>query len=165
MFDAVWAAGQKHGLKPFGMFALDSLRLEKGYRAWKQDLSTDYTLLQGGLERFVKWDKPDFVGKAALQNEKQQGVKKRFVTLVLDAPGACDTPYMSTLWHDGDIVGETLSGGWGHRVDKSIALGMLRADLAVPGATIEVEIFGERFSATVQQDKPLWDPENERLRS
>ena len=133
VFDAVWAAGQKHGLKPFGMFALDSLRLEKGYRAWKGDLSTDYTILQGGLERFVKWDKPDFVGKAALQNEKQQGVKKRFVTLVVENPGECDAPYMSTLWHDGGIVGETMSGGLGHRVDKSIALGMLRADLAVPG--------------------------------
>ena len=107
IFDAVWAAGQKHGLKPFGMFALDSLRLEKGYRAWKQDLSTDYTILQGGLERFVKWDKPEFNGKAALQNEKQQGVKKRFVTLVVENPGECDAPYMSTLWHDGGIVGET----------------------------------------------------------
>ena len=106
IFDAVWAAGQKHGLKPFGMFALDSLRLEKGYRAWKGDLSTDYTVLQGGLERFVKWDKPDFSGKAALQNEKQQGVTKRFVTLVVEA-GECDAPYMSTLWHDGEIVGET----------------------------------------------------------
>lgn len=165
VFDTVWAAGQKHGLKPFGMFALDALRLEKGYRAWKGDLSTDYTILQGGLERFVKWDKPDFRGKAALLSEKQQGVKKRFVTLVIDKPGDCDAPYMSTLWHNGAIVGETTSGGWGHRVDKSIALGMLRADLAVPGVTIEVEIFGERFSATVQQDKPLWDPENERLRS
>ncbi|WP_406872065.1 FAD-dependent oxidoreductase [Aminobacter sp. P9b] len=165
VFGAVWAAGQKHGLKPFGMFALDALRLEKGYRAWKGDLSTDYTILQCGLERFVKWDKPDFRGKAALLSEKQQGVKKRFVTLVIDKPGDCDAPYMSTLWHNGAIVGETTSGGWGHRVDKSIALGMLRADLAVPGVTIEVEIFGERFSATVQQDKPLWDPENERLRS
>jgi len=165
VFDAVWAAGKKHGLKPFGMFALDSLRLEKGYRAWKQDLSTDYTLLQGGLERFVKWDKPDFTGKAALQNEKQQGVKKRFVTLVLDQPGACDAPYMSTLWHDGDIVGETLSGGWGHRVDKSIALGMLRTDLAEPGTKLDIEIFGEKFAATVQPDKPLWDPENQRLRA
>jgi dimethylglycine dehydrogenase len=165
IFDAVWAAGQKHGLKPFGMFALDSLRLEKGYRSWKGDLSTDYTVLQGGLERFVKWDKPDFRGKRALQNEKQQGVKKRFVTLVIENPGACDAPYMSTLWRDGGIVGETLSGGWGHRVDKSIALGMLRADLAVPGETVEVEIFGERFAAIVQPDKPLWDPENERLKS
>jgi dimethylglycine dehydrogenase len=72
---------------------------------------------------------------------------------------------MSTLWRDGAIVGETLSGGWGHRVDKSIALGMLRADLATPGERVEIEIFGERFTAAVQPDKPLWDPENARLRS
>ncbi len=165
IFDAVWAAGQMHGLKPFGMFALDLLRLEKGYRAWKGDLSTDYTVLQGGLERFVKWEKPDFCGKAALQNEKQQGVKKRFVTLTLDNPGPCDAPYMSTLWYDCGIVGETTSGGWGYRVDKSIALGMLRSDLTVPGTKIEVEIFGDRFPATVQEDKPLWDAENLRLRA
>ena len=72
---------------------------------------------------------------------------------------------MSTLWHDGKIVGETTSGGWGYRVDKSIALGMLRADLAEPGTKVEVEIFGERFPATVQPDEPLWDPKNERLRA
>ncbi|MES0129864.1 FAD-dependent oxidoreductase [Mesorhizobium sp. M0029] len=165
IFDAVWTAGQKHGLKPFGMYALDSLRLEKGYRTWKGDLSTDYTVLQGGLERFVKWDKPDFRGKAALQNEKQQGVKKRFVTLVVENPGDCDAPSVSTLWHDGKIVGETTSGGWGHRIDKSIALGMLRADLAEPDTAIEIEIFGDRFKAVVQKDEPLWDPKNERLRA
>jgi dimethylglycine dehydrogenase len=165
IFDAVWTAGQQHGLKPFGMFALDSLRLEKGYRAWKGDLSTDYTILQGGLDRFVKWDKPDFAGKAALENERQQGVAKRFVTLVLDAPGDHDAPYMSTLWHGGAIVGETTSGGWGYRVDKSIALGMLRADLTTPGTRVEVEIFGARFTANVQPDAPLWDPKNERLRA
>lgn len=164
VFDAVWVAGQKHGLKPFGMFALDSLRLEKGFRAWKQDLSTDYTVLQGGLERFVAWNKPDFRGKAALLNEKQQGAKKRFVTLLVEA-GDCDAPYMSTLWHDGKIVGETTSGGWGYRVERSIALGMLRADLARPGTQVEVEIFGERYPAIIQPDRPLWDPENARLRS
>jgi len=164
IFDAVWAAGRKHGLKPFGMFALDSLRLEKSYRAWKGDLSTDYTVLQGGLERFVRWDKPDFRGKAALQGEKQRGVGKRFVTLTLDDPGVCDAPYMSTLWHDGAIVGETTSGAWGYRVGKSIALGMLRADLAEAGTKVEVEIFGERYRATVEPDQPLWDPENARLR-
>ncbi|RUM98733.1 FAD-dependent oxidoreductase [Pseudaminobacter arsenicus] len=164
IFDAVWQAGQKHGLKPFGMFALDSLRLEKGYRAWKQELSTDYTVLQGGLERFVKWDKPAFRGKAALEQEKQRDETKRFVTLVVEA-GECDAPYMSTLWHNGKVVGETLSGGFGNRVDKSIALGMIRADLAVAGTRIEVEIFGESCPAIVQEDKPLWDPLNERLRS
>lgn len=164
IFDAVWAAGQKHGLKPFGMEALDSLRIEKGYRAWKGDLSTDYTILQGGLERFVDWAKPGFKGKAALEREKQQGVSKRFVTLTVAADG-CDAPYMSTLWSDGQVVGETTSGNWGYRVGKSIALGMLRADLAVPGKEIEVEIFGDRFKATVEADQPLWDPSNERLRA
>ena len=164
VFDAVWAAGEKHGLKPFGMEALDSLRIEKGYRAWKGDLSTDYTILQGGLERFVDWTKPDFKGKPALEREKQQGVTKRFVTLVVEA-GDCDAPYMSTLWHGGNVVGETTSGNWGYRTGKSIALGMLKADLAVPGTDIEVEIYGDRFKATVQPDQPLFDPKNERLRA
>lgn len=164
IFDAVWAEGQKHGLKPFGMEALDSLRLEKGYRAWKGDLSTDYTILQGGMDRFVDWTKPNFKGKAALEREKQQGVTKRFVTLIVDAK-ECDAQYMSTLWHDGKVVGETTSGGFGHRIGKSIALGMLRADLTVPGTEIEVEIYGERLKAVVQEDKPLWDAANERLRA
>ncbi|MEL6736064.1 MAG: glycine cleavage T C-terminal barrel domain-containing protein, partial [Pseudomonadota bacterium] len=143
---------------------LNSLRLEKGYRAWKGDLSTDYTLLQGGMDRFIKFDKEEFRGKQALLNEKQQGVTKRFVTLTVDANG-CDAPYMSTLWHGEDVVGETTSGGWGYRTNKSIALGMVKSDLAVPGTALEVEIFGERRAATVQEDKPLWDPANERLRS
>jgi dimethylglycine dehydrogenase len=164
VFDAVWAAGQKHGLKPFGMEALDSLRIEKGYRAWKGDLSTDYTILQGGMERFVDWAKPDFKGKAAMEREKQQGVSKRFVTLIVDA-GDCDAPYMSTLWHDGKVVGETTSGNWGYRIGKSVALGMLRADLAEPGTQVEVEIFGDKRKAVVQEDKPLFDPMNERLRA
>ncbi|MGX5722863.1 GcvT family protein [Shinella zoogloeoides] len=164
IFDAVWAAGQAYGLKPFGMEALDSLRIEKGYRAWKGDLSTDYTILQGGLDRFVDWTKPDFKGKPALEREKQQGVTKRFVTLTVEA-GECDAPYMSTLWHEGKVVGETTSGNWGYRTGKSIALGMLRADLAVPGTEIEVEIYGDRFKATVQPDGPLFDPNNERLRA
>jgi dimethylglycine dehydrogenase len=161
IYDAVLAAGAK----PFGMYALNSLRIEKGYRAWKGDLSTDYSMLQGGLDRFVKLDKPqDFPGKAALQSEKQQGVSKRFVTLLVDA-GDYDAPYMSTLWHDGQVVGETTSGDWGYRVNASIALGMLQADLAVPGTELEIDIYGEMRKAVVQKDEPLWDPQNERLRA
>ncbi|SFT92607.1 GcvT family protein [Sedimentitalea nanhaiensis] len=161
IYDAVLSAGAT----PFGMWALNSLRIEKGYRAWKGDLSTDYTLLEGGLERFVKFDKPqDFPGKAALLHERQQGSPKRFVTLVVDADEA-DAPYMSTLWHDGQVVGETTSGAWGYRVNGSVALGMLRTDLAAPGTEIEVEIYGTRCRAIVQPDRPLWDPENERLRA
>ena len=163
VYDAVMSAGAPLGLKPFGMFALNSLRIEKGYRAWKGDLSTDYTVLQGGLERFVDWAKPDFRGKAALAAQKQAGVTKRFCTLVVDA-GDCDPPYMSTIWHDGGIVGETTSGYYGHRVGACIALGMLRADLNVPGVAVEVEVFGVRYPAVVQDDIPLWDAKNERIR-
>ena len=162
---AIYEALLGAGAKPFGMYALNSLRMEKGYRAWKGDLSTDYSMLEAGLERFVKFDKPqEFNGKAALMAEKQQGRKKAFVTLIVDAKEA-DAPYMSTLWHDGAIVGETTSGAWGYRVNASVALGMIRADLAVPGTEIEVEIYGERCRAVVQADAPLWDAENERLRA
>jgi len=162
---AIYDAVLQAGAKPFGMYALNSLRLEKGYRAWKGDLSTDYTLLEGGLERFVKLDKPQaFKGKAAIQNEKQQGRKKAFVTLIVDA-GDYDAPYMSTLWDGDTVVGETTSGGWGYRVNASIALGMVRVDLAVAGTELEVEIYGMRYRAVVQEDQPLWDPSNERLRS
>ncbi len=153
------------GVKPFGMYALNSLRLEKGYRAWKGDLSTDYSLFESGLDRFVKLDKPqDFPGKTALMNERQQGSVKRFVQLIVDA-AECDAPYMSTLWHGDQVVGETTSGGWGYRVNASLALGMVRADLAIPGTTLEVEIYGHRHTATVQPDTPMWDANNERLRA
>ncbi|MCF6305404.1 MAG: FAD-dependent oxidoreductase [Rhodobacteraceae bacterium] len=165
IFDTIWQAGQPHGLKPFGMYALNSLRLEKGYRAWKADLSSDYTALESGLGRFLRLDKPaDFPGKTALQLQKQSGVEKRFVTLIVDTE-KFDAPYMSTLWHNEKVVGETTSGGWGHRIDRSIALGMLRADLAIEGTEIEVEIYGKRHKTTVQADQPLWDPENQRIRA
>ena len=160
IYDAVLGAGAR----PFGMFALNALRVEKGYRAWKGDLSTDYTLLEGGLERFIRWDKPHFTGKAALEVERQRGVAKRFVTLTVDA-GDCDPPAMSNLWSNGTVVGEVTSGAFGHRVGACVALGMVRADLSGPGTALEVEIFGDRFAATVQPDAPLWDPANERLRA
>jgi dimethylglycine dehydrogenase len=129
IFDAVWAAGQKHGLKPFGMDALDSSAASKRATApGSGDLSTDYTILQGGLERFVELGRSrPSRARPRCSARSMQGVTKRFVTLAVDA-GDCDAPYMSTLWHDGKVVGETTSGNWGyrHRVHKSIALGMLQ---------------------------------------
>ena len=164
IWEIVMRAGKFHGLKPFGMFALNSLRIEKGYRAWKGDLSTDYTVLQGGLERFVDWAKPEFRGKAALAAEKQRGVTKRFTVLKAEV-GDCDPPYMSTLWHDGKVVGETTSAYWGHRVDACLALGMLRSDLTAPGTKLEIEVFGTRYPAEVMGDGAVWDPQNERIRA
>ena len=162
LYDAVLAAGAT----PFGMFALNALRIEKGYRAWKGDLSTDYTMLEGGMARFIKFDKPqDFPGKAALTAERDQGRKKGFVTMTIDNPGTEDAPYMSPIWHGDDVVGETTSGDWGFRTNQSIALGMLREDLNIAGTKVEIEIYGARYTATVQEDQPLWDPSNERIRA
>ena len=159
----IWDAVTGAGAKPFGMFALNALRIEKGYRAWKGDLSTDYTLLEGGLERFIDWSKP-FPGKAALEAEREAGPKKRFVVMKVEA-GACDAPYMATIWKDGNVVGEVTSGDWGHRVNASVALGMIRADLVEAGTEVEIDIYGERCRATISGDGPLWDPKNERLRA
>ena len=165
VFDAVWAAGQKHGLKPFGMFALDSLRLEKGYRAWKQDLSTDYTILQGGLERFVKWDKPEFTGKAALLRRKAAGREE-----ALRHAGRRKSRRMRRALHVDALARRQASSarrcqeagatGWTNRSRSACCAPIL----PIAGTEVEVEIFGERFKATVQKDEPLWDPRNERLK-
>ena len=162
---AIWEAVTGAGAKPFGMYALNALRIEKGYKAWKGDLSTDYTALELGLDRFIKLDKPqDFPGKAALLNEKQQGSKKAFVALKVQANG-CDAPYMATLWNGDEVVGEVTSGAWGYRVGHSVALGMVRPDLASAGTELMVDIYGHMCPATVETDGALWDPKNERIRA
>ncbi|MFL2802816.1 MAG: FAD-dependent oxidoreductase [Paracoccaceae bacterium] len=154
----------EEGAIPFGMYALDSLRVEKGYRAWKGDLSTDYTLLESGLERFIRFDKKeDFPGKQSLLAEKQRGSVKKFVTMIIKE-NECDAPYMSTIWHDGQIVGEVTSGAYGHRVNASIALGMVKTDLAISGQNVSVDIFGNTYPAIIQNSGPLWDPQNEALK-
>ncbi|PWJ14428.1 GcvT family protein [Jannaschia seohaensis] len=162
IWDALWAAGPGYGLRPFGMLALDSLRIEKGYRAWKQDLSTDYSVLAAGLGRFVRWDH-DFLGRAALERERQQGTAKAFAALTVQAEGI-DAPYMANVWSGDTLVGETTSGAYGHRTERSIALAMIRSDLALPGTALEVEIFGTRYPATVQNGAH-YDPSNERQRA
>jgi len=164
IFNAIWQAGQRFGLRLFGMWALDSLRLEKGYRSWKVDLSTDYTLLQADLERFIQWEKSDFLGKQALLAEKTQGVKKFFATLTVDCK-QYDAPYMASIYYDDEIVGEVTSGGYGFRVEKSIALGMLRRDLNKPSIQLEIDIYGKKYPATVQPNVPLWDFHNRRIRA
>jgi dimethylglycine dehydrogenase len=162
-YDAICTAGNAHGLRHFGMYAMNAMRLEKCYRSWKADLSTDYTMLAGGLDRFIKFDKPDFIGKAALQKEKQAGSPERFVPLLVDADEA-DAPYLATVWKDDKRVGLVTSGGYGHRIEKSIALATIRADLCTPGTSVEVEIYGSKFSAVVSQES-LYDPANERLKA
>ena len=99
-----------------------------------------------------------------MEAEKQRGVTKRFATLVIEA-GEQDPPYMATIWHEGKIVGELTSGYYGHRVGACIGLGMLKTEVNVPGTKVQVEIFGSLYPAVVQEDAPLWDAKNERIRA
>lgn len=160
LYDVVHDAGAT----PFGMWALNALRIEKSYRAWKGDLSTDYTILQSGLERFVNWNKAQFRGKDAMLREKQRGVRKTFTAMTIDCDGF-EAPYMSTLWHGDEVVGETTSGAWGYRVGANVALGMLKPEAAAPGTGLEVDIFGTRYKAKVHGAGALWDSGNERLKA
>ena len=91
-------------------------------------------------------------------------MNKQFVSLKVDA-GAYDAPYMSCVWHGDEIVGETTSGAWGYRVGHSVALGMVKADVAKPGTQLEIEMYGERYRAVVAEHDAQWDPTNQRLRA
>ena len=162
-YDLLWQAGEARGIRDFGMYAMDSLRLEKCYRAWKMDLSTDYTPLTGALDRFLRLNKPDFIGREALIREREAGSPERCVPLLVEA-GSADAPYLSTVWQGDEKVGLVTSGGYGHRIGRSIALAHIRSDLAEEGKQVEVEILGERYKAVVARE-PLYDPSNERLRA
>jgi dimethylglycine dehydrogenase len=164
VYDALWTAGEPLGLADFGLYAMDSLRLEKVYRSWKADLTTEYTPFMASLDRFVRLDKPGgFIGREALQREAATGPRERFVPLLVDATDA-DAAAVSIVFDGNAQVGLATSGGFGYRVNRSIALAYVRSDLAVPGHELQVEILGERRRAVVARE-PVYDPENTRLRS
>jgi dimethylglycine dehydrogenase len=164
---AVWIrlreAGATLGLTHFGLYAMESLRLEKCYRSWKADLTTEYSPLAASLDRFVQLDKAaSFVGREALRREAAAGPRERFVPLLVEA-GDADAAPVSMVFRGNERVGLVTSGGYGYRLNRSIALAYVQAELAVPGTRLEVEVLGERRPAVVGRE-PLYDPENSRLR-
>jgi dimethylglycine dehydrogenase len=162
--EALVAAGRDLGLGHFGLYAMDSLRLEKCYRSWKADLTIEYSPFAASLGRFVCLDKgTEFIGKAALAREAAQAPRERLVPLLVEAADADAAP-VSVVYRGQDVVGLVSSGGFGYRLRRSIALAYVRADLALPGVALEVEILGERRAAVVGRE-PLYDPENLRLRA
>jgi len=163
VYDLLWEAGEPLGIGDYGLYAMDSLRLEKCYRGWKGDLTTEYTPLMASLDRFVKLDKPGgFIGQEALRREAAAGPRERFVPLLVDAADADAAP-VSIVFSRDAVVGLVTSGGYGYRLRRSIALAYVRTDLAVPGTELEVEILGDRRRAVVGRE-PLYDPQNARLR-
>ena len=164
LYAAIWRAGEAHGIRDFGLYAMDSLRVDKCYRGWKSDLENGYSPLDASLERFVDAKKPAFVGREALLQEIQDGPGQRFVPLIFDEDGDAEAPYCAQVFHDGENVGLTTSGVWSHTLNKSVALAYVRTALSDPGTRLQVNVLGTIRQATVHKE-PLYDPTNLRLRA
>jgi 4-methylaminobutanoate oxidase (formaldehyde-forming) len=163
LFDTLLEAGRPHGVVPAGYRAIDSLRLEKGYRAWGTDITPEDNPFEAGLGFTVRMDFPGFIGNEALERAQAAGVSRRLSCLVLDDPGAICLGN-EPVSHDGRVTSRVTSGGMGYTVGRSIAYAYLPTELAVAGTQCHVEVFGERVAATVANE-PLWDPKGERIRS
>ncbi|MCW6530049.1 FAD-dependent oxidoreductase [Sphingomonas sp. MMSM20] len=164
IFDKLMAAGAAHDIRPFGIRAMDSLRLEKGYKLIPRELSIEYAALESGLERFVSFKKPDFIGRAGLLARKEAGLKWQFVTLEVDGVTDADARGSEPIQRDGELIGRATSGGYGWRTGKSLALAMVAPQHAAPGTEMEIVILGQPHRAVVIADSPF-DPENNALRS
>ena len=163
LWDALWAAGRDFGLAAAGYRAIDSLRLEKGYRYWSAEVTPEYTPYEAGLGFCVKLDKGDFIGREALIAQRERGLERRLVCLTLDDSGAVALGGEPIL-HEGRAVGRITSGGYGYTVGASIAYGYVPAALAAAGTPLAVEVFGDAIPARVAKD-PLYDPKGERIRA
>jgi dimethylglycine dehydrogenase len=163
IFDALFAAGEDLGLQPFGIRAMDSMRLEKSYRMVGTELSIEYSAYESAMDRFIKPDKGDFLGRDALLAWQEQGTDNRLVTLEVHDVDDADALGNNALTKDGELIGRATGGGYGFRVDKSLALGMVKPEFAEPGSKLGIEILGKTYEATVIPDSPF-DPKNERLR-
>jgi dimethylglycine dehydrogenase len=162
LYDAIIAAGDDLGVTNIGMLAYNSLRLEKGY-CGAAELSGENTPLEAGLERFVKFDKGDFIGRSALLADRERGVpQKKLVSLQIDTEEA-DALGDEPIVKGGKVVGRVTSGGYGHRAEKSLALAYVSPDYAIPGSEVSVEILNKPCEARVVSS-PLYDPSNMRPR-
>jgi glycine cleavage system aminomethyltransferase T/glycine/D-amino acid oxidase-like deaminating enzyme len=163
LWQTLWEAGQPYGMLAAGYRAIDSLRLEKGYRVWGADITPDETPYEGGVGFCVKLDKAGFVGREALERAQAEGPRTRLRCLTLDDPRRVALGN-EPVRVEGDVVGRVTSGGYGYTVERSVAYAYLPPAAAEPGTAVEVEIFGSWISGEVA-DEPLLDPKGERIRA
>ncbi|MSP88504.1 MAG: FAD-dependent oxidoreductase [Alphaproteobacteria bacterium] len=163
LYEDILAAGDGLGLAHYGGRAVSSLRLEKNYGSFNKDFRPDYTVGETGLDAFVDFSKPDFIGKAAAVEERAKGPARKYVTMVVDAPHADVTGY-EVILKNGEAVGNVTSGAWGYWVGKSLAAGYIPAALARDGEKLAIDVLGVECAATVV-GRPLYDGNGARLRS
>jgi dimethylglycine dehydrogenase len=158
----LWDKGQAFGIKPFGMRAMMSLRLDRFFGSWMREYSPDYTPAETGLDRFIAWTKPaDFTGRAAAEAQRATLPARRLTQFVVEAADA-DVVAYEPIWLDGAVAGFCTSGGYSHWTGQSVAMGFLPADRIADGLAVEIEILGEMRPARVVT-APLWD--DPRIRS
>ena len=164
IFDSVMDAGSEFGIKPFGIRAMDAMRLEKSYRLIPRELSIEYSAYESGLDRFVHPNKGEFLGRDALVERRAAGEKWAFVTAEVHDVTDADARGSEAIYKGDAIVGRATSGGFGWRLGKSLALAMVPPELANSGGDLEIAILGNRHKLTIIDECPF-DPENERLRA
>ncbi len=165
LFEALWAAGQEFGIKPFGSRALLSLAREKNFGTWAREFRPIYGPFEADLGRFVDLTKNDFIGRAGAAAEKAKGPERQRVAFVVDASDA-DAIGDEAVWKDGKVVGWITSGGFCHHAGRSFAMGYVPSEVLSDGAASakwEIEILGELLPAKLQRE-PLFDPKAERMR-
>ena len=163
VFEALMASGKPHGLALFGTYAMNSLRMEKAYRAWGSELTTEIDMIEASMERFLRLDKPDFIGKAPALINQQRGPRLKLVYMEVDNTDS-DCVGNEPVYLGDKVVGVTTSGGYGHTVRKSLAFAYVDWKLANIGQQFDVLMFNERRKARIIAE-PAWDPANERPRS
>ncbi|MGC3937069.1 GcvT family protein [Roseobacter sp. EG26] len=157
LWNTLWQVGQPHGITPFGMRAMMSLRLDRFFGSWMAEFSPDYTAAETGLDRFISFRKnEDFIGRAAAEKEKSEGPARRLVSFEVDAEDA-DVQGYEPIWLDGSVVGFCTSGGYSHHAEKSIAFGFLPADQVEKAPDVMIEILGQMRPAKVIT-RPLFEP-------
>ena len=154
---ALRAAGEAHGLKIFGARAVESMRIEKGFLHWKADLLTEFDPFETGLDRFVKLEKGDFIGREALLKRREEGLRKKLVTMKVGADHAPAHGGASVML-DGKVVGTVTSGDWGHRVNMNLAYAFVDPGLAAPGSTMQLNLYGDLVGVEVITPSP-YDPD------
>ena len=163
IFDTLFSKGSDLNIKPFGIRAMDSLRMEKSYRLPGRELSIEYSALESGLDRFVSENKGDFLGRNGLAEWKSKGFLNSFITLEVKGVEDADAIGNNPIYHNGKLVGRATSGGFGHRINKSIALAMVYPDFCTLGNELEINILGKNYKCEVINESP-YDPENKKIR-
>ena len=161
LYDALWEAGAAYGVANFGLYAVNSLRIEKAYRGWGTELTNEVTMIDADMERFIKFDKDDFIGREATLGQGERTMQ--LVYFEVDA-GNSDVRGGEPIFDGGQCVGVTTSGGYGHFVRKSLGFGYVPPGLARPGTALGIDLLGERCRAQVLA-APAHDPDSARSRS